>query len=153
MTGREILEGFAVLQRKFPGRRYRGADLNPVWPQLLACSRPAFERTVGILIKHARALPPAAQVLEKAMAWEKAMRGEGPEPASEEEPRAGEEKKPEEDPGAAAIRLMQEILENRINLQAAIEQLYRMSESPAGSEYAEMARRLEARKDQQRRMG
>lgn len=132
MTPSEILDGFRQLQAKHPGQKYRGADLNAVWPQLLGCSPRAFATAVGIMLKHSRRLPEADYVLAQTLKWE-----QGEELA----PRAGLNP---DTHAREALRLTRGRLDGTIDPQEYVAGLYQLSEISGCSEYAETARRAEA---------
>lgn len=134
MTPQDALDGFKRLQEKFPGSRYKGADLNEVWPALLACPPEAFEWAVGILLKNSRFLPRADYVLERTQAW-----------AAEQQVLA--RKTPlvidGGDEGKEAMQIIIGEIDGSISRAEGVSRLYRMSERYGKMEYAAQARNWE----------
>jgi len=131
MTPQEALDGFKRLQAKYPGTRYKGADLNEVWPQLLTCSNEAFERAVGILLKNSRFLPRADYVLERSLAWDETLQSHR---------RMAPQIDDTGDEGKEALRVLRGEIEGTISRAEAVAAMYRMSEQYGKMEYAAQAR-------------
>lgn len=131
MTPQEALDGFKRLQAKYPGTRYKGADLNEVWPQLLTCSNEAFERAVGILLKNSRFLPRAEYVLERTKTWEEQLQSH-----RQRAPQSVEDG----DEGKEALRVLRAEIEGTISRAEAVAAMYRMSQRFGKMEYAAQAR-------------
>lgn len=132
MTPQDALDGFKRLQEKFPGSRYKGADLNEVWPDLLACPREAFERAVGILLKNSRFLPRADYVLERTQAWADQMQQEARIKPQDSDTGG--------DAGKEALRILRDEAEGTISRAEGIRRLNAMSQQFGKMEYAALAR-------------
>lgn len=135
MTSQEALEGVQRLQRHF-GVCYKGADLNPVWPDLLGCSAAAFGSAVGFLIMHGKFLPAPDYVLHQTRQWEKRLRTEGA---------AKMRGMGVEDLGRESLRLTRGHMDGTLPLRDYIAGLYLLSERTGQVEYAEEAMRKERR--------
>lgn len=141
MTAAEALEGFKRLQESFPGRRYKGAELNAVWPQLLLCRRESFERAVGTWIRRGKFLPATDYILAKTREFEE---GRGESVTEDELVPGGNECE-----GTAAIRLMRQLHDGVITEAEWIAGMYRMSTVYGKAEYAQSARWLELKREQE----
>ena len=141
MTSKDALAGFQRMQNHFGQKRYKEADLNPVWLDLLSCSVEAFEKAIGVLIMHGKFLPSPDYVLEQTRQWERRLRAES---------RLAPESRVE-GLGSESIRLTRGYLDGTLRLRDYIAGLYLLSERTGNVEYAQEARRKEKILNEQER--
>lgn len=136
MTSQEALAGLSRLQVRFKPHRYRGADLNPVWGELLQCRVGAFNQAVGWLEMNAKFLPRPDYLLEWTRFWEKRMEAGEARPISEQKLDA-------ETAAKRSLALVRGYLAGSLPLADYALELYQLSDQTGSAEYAEAAQRAE----------
>jgi hypothetical protein len=136
MTSQDALAGFHRLQTKFKESRYRGADLNPIWADLLQYRVEAFEKAIGVMLMHSQFLPAPWYVLDQTRQWESKI-GQGDLAAAESGALSSASVAKE------SLRLSRGYLEGTLPLREYVAGLYLLSKRTGCVEYAEEAMRKE----------
>lgn len=136
MTAQEAIAGFQELSRHFR-QGYKWGELEPIWPELLECSRQSMVRTVGILIKNGKRRPEPGYVLSKVKWWHMNL-----EPLVEREESTAARRNDPDAEGREFFTLMKARLAGELESAEYASRLFSMAERYGKPGYAVQAHEL-----------